>query len=111
MIVLLTTLEAAKDNLDVDHDLDDRKITRMVLHASSLILNYLKTDGSIWGHGSPPELGSPVDIDVPPLVEAATLLTIGALYENRDGQDWRTPQPLSQGVRDILARLYPPSMA
>jgi hypothetical protein len=55
-------------------------------------------------------LGEPT-ISVPAPVEQATLLVLGAMYENRDGDVWRMPQTISQSIIDLLMRSRDPALA
>lgn len=104
----LVTLLMAKRHLAVEHDADDRAIYEKVLQASTLIADYVKADPL--EEGWLDELGEP--IAVPPAVEAAVLLALGALYENRDGSTGlNVPQPMSQAVKDLLVGQRDPSMA
>lgn len=97
----LVTFDQAKAHLAVDHNEDDTLIQVFVDAASDIVLDYLKKTVEDLP-GSPSE--------VPPTIEAATLLVIGALYENRDGAE-NAPQPLSQAVKDLLHRYRDPALA
>lgn len=75
-----------------------------MLHASAIVLDYLKRDAGEWQDSAQePE-------SVPSVVEAATLIVAGALYENRDGAG-NAAEPLSQTVKDLLHRYRDPAMA
>lgn len=108
----LVTFFQAKEQLQVDHDLDDAIIDRMRANASGDVLDYIKiaeTPGLLETYID--ALGEPVEDVIPEPVVTATLLVIGALYENRDGDSWRSPQPLSQAVMDVLVRQRDMTMA
>lgn len=107
----LVTFRGAKAHLSVDHDLDDDLIDGMRTRASGAILNYIKIDIGDTAFNWVDLLGEPIDDNVPPEVVAAALLTIGAMYENRDGDVWRSPQPLSQPAMDLLWRHRDPAFA
>lgn len=105
----LVTLLAAKRHLSVDHDMDDRLIYEKILSASDLIAQYVKVDTLATDFDWVDELGEPDN--VPPLIQSAVLLVLGAMYENRDGSSMNSPQPLSQAVKDLLCGSRDPSMA
>lgn len=92
------SLEEAKRHLRVDHDLDDVQIQDAADNACDIVLRYLKTDGSCWTSGPPRR------------VISATLLVLGALYENADGSA-DGPQPLSLAVTTLLGMDRVPTIA
>ncbi len=105
---MLITLEQAKAQIEMDHDLSDDMLAEKVLEASAIVLDFLKKDADLW------QDSSGVPQDVPLVVQAATKMVFGALFENREGgnevnQD--VPQPLSQAVKDLLHRYRDPAMA
>ena len=107
----LVTFRGAKAQINVDHDLDDDLIDGMRTRASGSVINYCKIDvGQSWFDWVD-LLGEPIADNVPPEVLAAVLLVIGAMYENRDGDVFRSPQALSQPVMDLLWRHRDPAMA
>lgn len=119
----LITWAAAKAQIRMDHDLDDEDIMRKRDNASAIILEYLETDSTILKHAVNnglelivdgvrwiDQIGEPCDT-LPGNVNAATLLVLAALYDNRDGDDWRVAQHLSQSVIDLLRRKRVPAMA
>ncbi len=79
--------------------------------ASGIVLDYIKADLDSVLFNWVDALGEPREDKVPPEIVAATLLVVGALYENRDGDVWRSPQPLSQSVMDLLWRHRKPALA
>lgn len=97
------TVERAKSHLNIDHDSDDTLLQSMILQGSAIVADYLKIGEDVYD-----VLGSPSG--VPYVIEAATLLVIGSLYENRDGSE-DAPQPLSQAVKDLLHRQRDPAIA
>jgi hypothetical protein len=107
----LVTFTAAKAQLNVDHDLDDDIINGMRTRASGSVINYCKIDVGESAFNWVDLFGEPISDNVPPEVAAAVLLMIGAMYENRDGDVFRSPQPLSQPVMDLLWRHRDPAMA
>lgn len=111
MIPKLITMKDAREHLRMDHDLDDVQINQKRIQASAIVLDYLKKDVSDTAFDWVDENGDPDPERLPYQAAAATLLVLGALYENRDGDVWRSPQHLSQSVIDLLARLRDPAMA
>jgi hypothetical protein len=107
----LVTFRGAKGHLNVDHDLDDDLINRMRVTASGAVLNYIKIDIGETSFNWVDLFGEPISDNVPPEVVAAVMLMVGAMYENRDGDVFRSPQPISQPVMDLLWRHRDPAMA
>jgi Phage gp6-like head-tail connector protein len=107
--VNFVTMTQAKAHLRVDHDFDDADINRKREHAAGVVLDYTKADIDDTGFDWVDDLGEP--LNVPPEVVAATLLILGGIYENRDGEQWRSPQPLSPAAMDLLWRHRTPAFA
>ncbi len=107
----LVTFRQAKVQVNVDHDLDDDIINGMRTRASGAVIDYCKIDVDETAFDWVDLFGEPIADNVPPEVSAAVLLMIGAMYENRDGDVFRSPQPLSQPVMDLLWRHRDPAMA
>lgn len=104
----LVTLETAKSHLRIEASftLDDADITRKAAQASAIVIDYLKKPADMW-QDTP---GDP--LDVPAVVEAAVLLVLGALYENREGVEGaQNAQPLSQAAKDLVHRFRDPALA
>jgi hypothetical protein len=108
--VNLVTLRQAKAHLNVDHDFDDDVINGKRHDASMAVMNYIKADEHATDFNWVDALGEP-SVDLPGEVRAATLLVLGAMYENRDGDIFRSPTPLSQPVMDLLWRHRDPALA
>lgn len=106
----LVTLSRVKKHLAIDTHFDDQMLEQKRFEASAIILDYLKIDTSDTAFDWLDAFGEPTS-RIPPVVTAATLLVVGALYENRDGSTERSPQPLSQSVIDLLYRSRCPAMA
>lgn len=75
---MIVDLETAKDHLRVTSNTEDALITRYMKAAEDYIKNYI--DGDIPGSADSPAEPTPAAI------EAAQLLIIGDLYENRQSQ-------------------------
>jgi hypothetical protein len=107
----LITLRQAKAQVRVDHDLDDDDIDKKRKQASEAVMNFIKADEHATDFDWVDALGEPNDDTIPGEVKSATLLVFGAMYENRDGDAWRSPQPLSQAVMDLLWRHRDPALS
>lgn len=95
--MMYVTLDRAKRQLSMDHDLDDALIELYIGAASSAVKNYLKSaspyevardsndDPILDSSGDPTYVvDSSGDKQVKYEVQAATLLLIGHLYKDRD---------------------------
>jgi hypothetical protein len=91
----LITLTEAKTHLRIYDDYYDTDLFLKGTAASEIILDYLKQLDSDWT----PET-------TPFKVKAATLLVLGALFEDREGGD-----PISPAVKSLLMRLRDPAYA
>lgn len=100
----LVTLRQVKRHVSQDTDADDKMLEEKRFQASAIILDYLKIDTGDTAFDWLDAFGEPTS-KIPAVVIAATLLVVGALYENRDGTAGAAgPQALSQTVVDLLAR-------
>lgn len=113
----LVTLRQARHQVGVNHHDDDVLLEEKRFQASSIILDYLKLYDS-GNYQSLSDFASWFDAfeeptsAIPGVITAATLIVVGALYENRDGtDDNKSPQTLSRTVVDLLMRRRDPSMA
>ncbi len=107
----LVTFTQAKAQLSVDHDLDDDMINGIRTRASGAVIDYIKIDIGETAFNWVDLFSEPIEDNVPPEVQAAVLLVIGSMYENRDGDVFRSPQPLSQPAMDLLWRHRDPAFA
>ena len=82
-MIMLVTLEQASAHLRRDTNDDDADLTLKIQAASAAVINYLK-DAVDFIDSS----GTLIDAAVPYPVKAATLLIIGQLYNDREGQDY-----------------------
>lgn len=86
-MVMLVTLQQARDHLRSDSTDDDNDLTLKIHAASGAVLNYIRNGADIFTDSS----GEPVldsnggPIGIPYEVQAATLLMLGYLYKDRDG--------------------------
>lgn len=102
----LVTLEMAKDHLKPPGNVDDDRISKIIGQATGIILDHLKLPFDAYQSSD----GEPIEGEVPGAVEAATLLVIGALYDNADGQD-PDKDPLSPAVLSLLRPRRTPTLA
>lgn len=88
---MLVDLQTAKQALRYDDSFEDADeiIARNILQASAIVLDYLKIT-------TPP-------VPVPLFVEAATVLSVQALFDGGD--------PLNETVRALLHRFRDPALA
>ena len=102
-MIPLVTLEEAKTQLRVTDTLDDAKIQRTILAASAIVLGHIKI--TVPEEDSPDTRiermfdRSPRQYDsVPEEVKQVTLLWIGYLYENRQGENSDTIQSIMESL-------------
>lgn len=98
-MILLVSLEEAKIHLRITDNDRDSDIEMKLAAASSIVLQHAKLDSvpAEWLIGSPPEISAPGNI------QAATLLALSELFENREAG---ISNPLSNSVKSIIPR-YP----
>jgi hypothetical protein len=113
-MVMLVTLDQAKEHVRLDHDASDDDLQLKIKAASRAVLRYLQVEASVYTDESgDPTLDSNGDSVVPEDVQGATLLLTGMLFKDRDGKDaaiWERGY-LPAPVTAMLARLYSPSLA
>lgn len=96
----LITLAQAKRHLYVDDDAHNTDILLKVDQASAIILNYLKSQADpTW-----------TDATVPGPVQAATLLMLTHLYEER-GDNMASNAALWEAVANLCRRFRDPALA
>jgi uncharacterized phage protein (predicted DNA packaging) len=72
-MVALVSLDAAKRHLRVTVEADDEDIQRKIEQASAIVLDYVKQRYAMWTPDS-----------VPKEIEAAVMLMLTSLYDDRD---------------------------
>lgn len=106
-MIKLVTLDAMKEHLQMDHDLDDDDIERKIGQASDLVLQYL--DGAL------PDIvdsnGELVDDAVPETVRAATTILTQMLYKGELSQTDLEHGYLPKPVMNLLYPVRLPAMA
>lgn len=112
MNLKLVTLDQARRQVNAEDGLHDKTLNDMREDASSLVLDYLKdtVDPDDTSFDWCDAFGEPVPGKVPPLVRRAVLFEIGAYFENRDGDPWRSPQAVSQSTINLLSGLHKPAL-
>jgi hypothetical protein len=102
----LVTLAQAQDHLRDYYAANEPDIKTKITQASAAVLDYMKfPEGSVmWDADS-----------APPLVQAAVLLTLSWLFDDRTGGDNVEGQValgyLPQSVTDLLHRMRDPALA
>lgn len=98
----LISLEQAKAHLRVVSSDEDDDIARKVEQASAVVLDYLKSQAVAgWSDGT---------VTVPGHVEAATMVMLTHLYENR-GDDMAADEDAWKAVERLLMRSRDPALA
>jgi hypothetical protein len=108
-IELVSLIQAKLDrNIDLSDPTHDDALEMKIIQASNIVMDYLK----VYTVATIPQvvaLGtSPETYTIPPLVQAATLLVLGELFENREAS---LSNILSDGVMNILERFRDPALA
>lgn len=102
----LLTLDVAKEHLKPPGDIDDTRIQRLIIEASEIVLDYLKLPFDSYQNSD----GTVNDSILPGAVRSATLLVLGSLYDNADGQN-PDKQALSEAVKSLLHSRRVPTLA
>lgn len=86
---MLVTLQEAKDHLRIDNNDDDNDLTLKVEAASQFILNYIASDLPFFNSAGIPDYDTAgVALDIPYPIKAATLIVLGTIYKDRDGEQY-----------------------
>ena len=104
--MMLISLASAKRHLNMDHDSDDSLITLYINAASAMVINYLKSVDFLNSSDDVEMDSSDEPVGVPYEVQAATLIMVGHLYRDRDGD---TEKAFEMGYlpKPVMALLYP----
>jgi len=96
----LITKEQAKNHLRIDHDDQDDDLEMKIQQAEEIVIDYLKKPDHGW-----------TETTVPKTVQAAILLVLTALFDDRDGAgggDYLAPEG---PVARLLSRHRDPAIA
>lgn len=106
--MMLVTLQQAKDDLKMDHDVDDADITLKIQAASAAIVNYLKdyADSFLDSSGDV-IMDSSGEPDVPYEIKAATLLMVRDFYMHLEPNQVDAQYGYGYLPRAVTALLYP----
>lgn len=106
--MMLVSLASAKNHLNMDHDSDDGLISLYIQAASAMVINYLKggADAFLNSSGDVEMDSQDEPVGVPYEVQAATLLMVGHLYRDRDG-DAEKAFEMGYLPKPVMALLYP----
>lgn len=106
-MVMLTDVDTVKVRLRIDQDVEDDDLELMIMGASASVLNYLKLAHDFYDDSN----GNPQG--VPDEIVNATILLVGILSRDRDGQEadkW-TQGYLPTPVVSLLYCLRDPAVA
>lgn len=107
-MVMLVTLQQAKDHLRVDTDDGDSDLSLKIEAASGAVLNYIRSGADIFldSTGEPALDSNGGAIGIPREVQQATLLLLGYFYRDRDA-DSEKAYEMGYLPRPVTALLYP----
>lgn len=115
----LVTLQQASDHLRRDTTADDADLLLKIEAASEAVMGYLGDAAEAWtdSAGEPLEDSNGDAMDVPRVVQSATLQMVSYLYRERDGSNEYAVSDkfgygyLPAGVTALLYRLRKPTVA
>lgn len=88
--MMFVSLEQASDHLRRDTDDDDSDLILKIKAASIAVLNAIRKEQPFLDSGGLPILDSNgVAENIPEPLKSATLIILGLLYADRDGEDFR----------------------
>jgi len=103
----LVTLEEARFHLRVDDEFTDEMLEGKIQDASDILLDYLKIPSELnYWTAEIDSLDESFIVRTPGSIRAATLLILGALFDDHEGGD-----PISKAVQDLVIRFRDPSLA
>lgn len=105
--MMLVSLDEAKRHLRVDHDDENADLELKIAAASELIVDYLKDAANAFldSQGEPEIDSAGQPVGIPFKVKAATLLMVGYLYRDRDGDPDKAYE-MGFLPRPVTAMLY-----
>lgn len=101
---MIITIEQAARHLRID-DIDDSEVltdlTDKCVQVTAMVLDYLELDAGTWQDSSDEPL------DVPGQVQAAALIWLGYLWNNRNGEDSKELETgyIPRAVSNLLWRM------
>jgi hypothetical protein len=107
-MVMLVSLQQAKDHLRVDGSADDNDLTLKIHAASGAVLNYIRNGADAFTDSAGEAIVDSNDnpIGIPYEVQAATLLMLGYLYRMRDNNEGGEFE-MGYLPKPVTALLYP----
>lgn len=110
--MMLVSLKQASEHIRRDTDADDDDLILKIKAASQAVINYLKdgADAFLDSHGNV-ILDSSDNPEVPFEVQAAVLMLIDNLYNNRSGNETYAMGYLPEPVMALLYPLRTPALA
>lgn len=107
-MVMLVSLQQARDHLRSDATDDDSDLTLKIHAASAAVLNYIRNGADIFtdSSGEPILDSNGAPIGIPYEVQAATLLMIGYLYKDRDSDPDKAYE-YGYLPKPVMSLLYP----
>ena len=107
----LVSIDQASDHLRRDTTDDDADLELKIEAASAAVMTYIDDDDFLRDSNGEFDTDSDgVVADVPAVVQAATLLLLTDMYDNRDGKNW-TPGYLPPAAVSLLYPLRDPVLA
>lgn len=107
-MVMLVSLTQAREHLRVDSTDEDNDLTLKIHAASGAVLNYIRNGADVFtdSAGDPILDSNDSPIGIPFEIQAATLLMLGYLYRDRDGDPDKAYE-MGYLPRPVTALLYP----
>lgn len=102
-MVALVTLQQAKRHLRILHDDENDDLQDKIQQSSDIVMDYLQRPDLVWTDAS-----GDTQSDAPFRVQAAVLLVLGGLWENRGDEEMEQGQAdgyLAKSVTALLHRL------
>jgi hypothetical protein len=93
--MILCTLEQAKTHLRVDDPASDADVMLKLIQASEIVVDYIKKPDHGWN-----------EFTAPRVIQAAVLLVLSELYDQREGKDG-----IPAAAKALLGRSRDPALA
>lgn len=107
-MVMLVSLQQGKDHLRIDNSDEDNDLTLKIHGASGAVLNYIRNGADVFtdSAGEPILDSNGAPVGIPYEIQAATLLMLGHLYKDRDGDPDKAWE-MGYLPKAVTALLYP----